>query len=81
MTPGSRNNEQGSKNKEEGKAGLGMHYQNDYGYGQSVLDSIDFLRNFNEIYEIKQERFFYGLPSPMGGGGPLNFDYLLHNHL
>lgn len=60
------NNKRGHKNKKEGKAKIRMHYQNDYGYGQPVLDSIGLLRRLNEIHEIKRRKIFPRAPIPHG---------------
>lgn len=76
MTPESRNNEQRSKNGEE-KLKIRMHYQNDHGYGQLVLDVIGLLRSLNEIHGIERRRNSHGLPSPVVEGGPLDYDYCI----
>ena len=54
MTPESRNNEQGNKKRKKGRAGIRMHYQNDY--GQPMPDSTGLLRGRNEIHEINRRR-------------------------
>ena len=50
LIPEPRNNELGSKNRQEGRAEKRMHYQNDY--GQPILYSIDLLKDCNETHEI-----------------------------
>lgn len=69
MTLESRNNEKGSKNKEE-KAEIRM-------LKWLVLDTIGLLRSLNEIHEIERRRIFHGLLSPMGIGVSLKFDYCI----
>lgn len=71
MIPQSRNNEPGSKNREEGKTEISMVYQNDNGYGQLVLDIICLLRSLDEIHEIKRRMIFLWSSLPRGWGWPL----------
>ena len=52
MIPEPRNNELGSKNRQEGRAEKRMHYRNDY--GQPMLDSTGLLKDCNETHEINR---------------------------
>lgn len=67
----------GVKTGKKEKLKIRVHYQNDHGYGQLVLDAIGLLRSLNEIHEIERRGNFDGLPSPVVEGGTMDFDYCI----